>query len=100
MTRRRLLDRRESPGATFEHCGREYQMTVGLYAGGAAGEIFLRGAKVGSDMDALLDDAATLASLLLQERYPPAELARRLTVDGLMRAALELAADMTREEAA
>jgi hypothetical protein len=34
MTRRRLPDRRETPGATIEHGGREYQM----YTGGAAGE--------------------------------------------------------------
>jgi hypothetical protein len=75
-------------------------MTVGLYEGGAAGEIFLRGAKTGSDIDALVDDAATLASLLLQHGYAPHELAGRLTVDGLMRTALQHAAEMTRDDAA
>ncbi len=75
-------------------------MTVGLYPGGRAGELFVRGPKTGSHQDALIDDAATLASLCLQMGVPADDLARRLTANGLMRQALELAAEMTRPEAA
>ena len=98
--RRRLPDRRLSPGATLDHHGARYRMTVGLYPDGSPGEIFIRGPKVGSDSDALVDDAATMASLLLQLGFAADDLARRLTADGLMRQALELAAEMTRPEAA
>ncbi len=100
MTRRLLPDRRLSPGAEFEHAGRIYHMTVGLYPDGRPGELFVRGPKTGSHQDALIDDAATLASLCLQMGVPADDLARRLTVDGLMRRALSLAAEMTRPEAA
>jgi len=76
MTRRRLPDRR--PGITAEliHDGRTYAVSVGFDPADAwLGEVFAHGAKVGSNMDGILDDACIALSLLLQHGVEPAALA-------------------------
>ncbi len=45
-------------------------MTVGLYADGSPGEIFLRMAKEGSTISGLMDSFATVVSLALQHGVP------------------------------
>jgi|SRR5262252_1010683 len=68
--RERLPDRRGCD-TRYMWVGRnEYAVTVGHYANGAVGEIFVSGAKTGSDMDAVLRDAAILLSLGLQHGVP------------------------------
>ena len=44
----------------------EFKVTVGYYTSEEIGEIFISGAKAGSDMDALCRDAAILLSLAIQ----------------------------------
>ena len=78
MTRERLPDRRPSLTSELIFNGTAYAVTVGFYLDGRPGEVFTHGAKVGSTMDAILDDACVLVSLLLQHRIDPASLARSM----------------------
>ena len=49
--------------------GNRYHITVGEYEDGRPGEVWVHGAKVGSEIDALLDDASILMSVLIQVGY-------------------------------
>ena len=75
MTRARLSDRRLNDTAELEFRGVRYAVTIGYYPDGRCGEVFTHGAKVGSDMDAMLDDACVAVSLLIQHGVTPAALA-------------------------
>jgi hypothetical protein len=58
------------------HEFRSYSVTIGFdVARNTIGEVFTHGAKVGSAMDAILDDACVTLSLLLQHGVEPAALA-------------------------
>ena len=54
-------------------------VTVGFHPDGTPGEVFISGGKSGSGIDALLSDAAILASLALQHGTPPAALAKSMS---------------------
>ncbi len=76
MSRRRLPNRRPSITAELNYEGRAYAATVGFDpADGWLGEVFAHGAKVGSSMDGILDDACIALSLLLQYGVEPMALA-------------------------
>jgi len=75
MTRERLPHRRPGETTEIEFEGTRYAITVGYYLDGRPGEVFTHGAKVGSNMDALLDDACIAVSLLLQHGVEPPRLA-------------------------
>jgi hypothetical protein len=75
MNRVRLQNRRPNITAMIQHAGRSYAVTVGFYPDGRVGEIFIHGAKAGSEIDFLLDDACVAISLLLQLGANPAALA-------------------------
>ncbi len=63
----------------IEFDGVSYSVCVGFYTDdGRPGELFSAGAKIGSSMDALLDDLSILLSLLLQYQVPPAQIARSM----------------------
>ena len=78
MTRSRLPDRRLNDTAEIEFRGVRYAVTIGYYPDGRCGEVFTHGAKVGSDMDAMLDDACVVVSLLLQHRVGTERLAKSM----------------------
>lgn len=76
MSRRRLPHRRPSITRTLMHDGRAYAVSLGFDPADAwLGEVFTHGAKVGSNMDGILDDACIALSLLLQHGVEPAALA-------------------------
>jgi hypothetical protein len=76
MSRRRLPDRRPSVTRTLVHDGSAYAVSLGFDLTDAwLGEVFAHGAKVGSNMDGILDDACIALSLLLQHGVEPAALA-------------------------
>ena len=75
MPRERLLDRRQAETLDLWHGGRRYHLTVGEYNDGRPGEVFIHGAKPGSDTDLLCDDIGVLISRLLQHGDDPASLA-------------------------
>lgn len=104
--RRRLPARRWHTIIRFEH-GKvgeelEYELTIGFYRDGAVGEIFLDGCnkqrnfklKVGSPLEAMLDDQAELVSLLLQLGFRPAALVGRFTHGSIMRRAIAIVAEI------
>ena len=70
---RRLLDNRRA-GENFElrHGGKNasFIITLGRYPDGAVGEVFISGAKAGSEVDAVARDGAILLSLALQHSVP------------------------------
>ena len=76
MLRERLPNRRPNQTAALVYDGTRYEATVGFHpATGKAREVFCHGAKAGSNMDAILDDASILLSLLLQHGVEPVSLA-------------------------
>ena len=76
MTRRRLPHRRPSNIIELVHDGHAYTVSVGFDPrNGWVGEVFTDGAKVGSTMDGILDDACIALSLLLQHGAEPSALA-------------------------
>ena len=76
MTRERLPDRRPCVTMELVHDWRTYSVTVGFdITRNRIGEVFTHGAKIGSAMDAILDDACVAISLLLQHGVDPATLA-------------------------
>ena len=78
MLRERLPDRRQAETVDLWHGGRRYHLTVGEYPDGRPGEVFIHGAKPGSDTDLLCDDIGVLISRLLQYGDSPAALAAGL----------------------
>ncbi len=78
MSRERLPSRRPNETIDLEINGTLYAVTVGYYPDGRVAEVFTHGAKVGSTMDAILDDACILFSLLLQYGVEPAGRAPRM----------------------
>jgi hypothetical protein len=74
--RARLLNRRPNETETLNVCGQTFEACVGFDAKGAPRELFLNGAKEGSQFEALLSDAATTISIALQYGVPPAVLAK------------------------
>ena len=75
MPRQRLPDRRQSVLLGLEHQGTRYDLCVGLYQDGRPAEVFLSGAKSGSDVDGLLADLGVLLSRALQHGDSIEELA-------------------------
>ncbi len=77
-SRTRLPNRRENETVDLLFEGQRYHVTIGFASDGRAGEVFCHGAKVGSSMDILLDDACVALSLLLQYGIEPQDLAHSL----------------------
>ena len=68
--RRRLPDTRTAVTHKFEVAGHEGYLTVGLFADGQPGELFITMAKEGSTIGGLMDSIGTLTSLALQYGVP------------------------------
>ena len=75
MPRERLPTRRPSETSDMWFGGQRYHVTVGRYPDGRVAEVFLSGAKSGSDVDGLCADVGVLVSRLLQHGDTPASLA-------------------------
>lgn len=75
MTRERLPDRRPSESEDLFFEGNRYHISIGYYPDGRIGEVFTHGAKIGSEMDRLLDDTCVVFSLLLQHGVRPDDIA-------------------------
>jgi ribonucleoside-diphosphate reductase alpha chain len=79
--RQRLENRRGCESFDLEVAGQHFTATVGRYADGAIGEIFLQSRKPGSHSDANARDAAVAASLALQHGCALETLQRALLRD-------------------
>ena len=78
ITRERLPDRRPNETFDLEFDGVPYAVTIGFFPDGRPGEVFTRGAKVGSSLDGLLDDACVALSILLQSGVEPGQLSHSM----------------------
>ena len=67
-----LPQRRMSETFDLRHGGKNtvFSVTLGRYPGGEVGEVFISGAKVGSEVEAVARDGAVLLSLALQYGVP------------------------------
>ena len=104
MTRTRLPNRRPNETVELMFNDTRYAVTVGYYPDtNCIGEVFTHGAKVGSNMDAILDDACVALSMLLQYGVEPAGLAAgmgRLGDAGAPASIIGALADLLAEKAA
>jgi hypothetical protein len=92
-----LPKRREQITRTLEWNNGSYELSIGLFPDGRPAEFFLRGAKTGSELDALTDDMCILASLLLQLGITASALVRTTGGLSLVGRALQAVADYDRE---
>jgi hypothetical protein len=79
--RQRLPNRRLAETFELEVAGLRYTCTVGRFADGRVGEVFLQNHKPGSQSDSNARDAAVAASLALQHNCPIDVLRRALLRD-------------------
>jgi hypothetical protein len=70
MVRERLPNRRAALTFDIEPAGLRYTATLGFYADGRLGEVFINGLKVGSAADTAARESAITASLALQHHVP------------------------------
>jgi ribonucleoside-diphosphate reductase alpha chain len=68
--RRRLPDTRSAVTHKFDIAGHEGYLTVGLFADGSPGELFITMAKEGSTIGGLMDSIGTLTSMAFQYGVP------------------------------
>ena len=78
VERQHLPTRRRAETVDLQFDGNVYQLTIGFYDDGRPGESFLGGAKAGSHMAAILNDASILTSLLLQNGVPASSFIKSL----------------------
>jgi hypothetical protein len=96
MTRERLPNRRLAESFTFEVGGLRYTATIGRFADGRIGEIFLSNTKPSSQSDVNARDAAVAASLCLQFGCPLETLRRALLRDSQGKASSPLSCALDR----
>jgi ribonucleoside-diphosphate reductase alpha chain len=80
--RQRLADRRASELFGFEHRGMRFHASFSRFPDGRPGEVFVTGAKAGTDVAANINDAALLASVAMQHGADVSALAQSLGRDG------------------
>jgi len=68
--RKTLPQRRLAETFDLRHGNATFQITSGYFPDGRLGEVFIAGAKVGSDLEAVARDGAVLLSLALQFGIP------------------------------
>jgi hypothetical protein len=76
--RHRLPNRRPAETRELALADRVLTATVGFDASGRPAEVFLSGAKHGSGMAGILDDASVVISIALQHGIPAAALAKSI----------------------
>lgn len=86
--RLRLPNRRRSIRFAIEHGGQTYLATIGYYPDGRLGEVFLDSDKPNSAIATHCQDAAVLASMLLQHGVSAADIQH--SVAGPIAKALEV----------
>ena len=81
--RQRLPQRRPNQTVELIHGSMNFSVTIGYDPATAQPrEVFVHGAKVGSNMDAILDDVCVLLSLVLQHGIRASSLAKSMGYHG------------------
>ena len=70
MTRRTLSQRRAAETVNLRFWNQPFTVTVGFYADGRPGEVFIDGGKTGQDIQSTARDAAVVLSLAIQHGTP------------------------------
>ena len=70
MIRRTLPQRRAAETFDLRFWNQLFTVTVGFYADGTPGEVFIDGGKTGQDIESTARDAAVVLSLALQHGAP------------------------------
>jgi len=71
MIRRTLPQRRAAETFDLRFWNQLFTVTIGFYADGRPGEVFIDGGKTGQDIQSTARDAAVVLSLALQHGVPP-----------------------------
>jgi glycine/serine hydroxymethyltransferase len=79
MMRRILPQRRASETFDLRFWNQLFTVTVGFYADGTPGEVFIDGCKTGNDIESIARDAAVQLSLALQHGVPPETIRHAVT---------------------
>jgi hypothetical protein len=66
IMRSRLQNRRQNSSFELCHAGMKFTASIGFYADGRPGEVFLSSNRIGSPIEAMARDAAIMASLAMQ----------------------------------
>jgi hypothetical protein len=81
MTRRTLPQRRAAETFDLRFWNQPFTVTVGFYADGRPGEVFVDIAKSGADIAGIARDVGVVISLALQHRVDVATIAHAITRD-------------------
>ncbi len=79
MIRRTLPQRRAAETFNLRFWNQPFTVTVGFYADGTPGEVFIDGGKTGQDIQSTARDAAVVLSLALQHGVPPETIRHAVT---------------------
>ena len=82
MIRRTLPQRRAAETFVLRFWNQVFKVTVGFYADGTPGEVFIDGCKTGNDIQSIARDAGVLLSLALQHGVPPETIRHAVTRGG------------------
>ena len=96
MIRRTLPQRRASETFDLRFWSQNFTVTVGFYADGTPGEVFIDGGKTGQDVQSTARDAAVVLSLALQHGTPIETIRHAVTRSGSGAAASILGAIVDR----
>ena len=77
--RRTLPQRRPAVSFDLRFWNQSFTVTVGFYADGTPGEVFIDGGKTGQDIQSTARDAAVVLSLALQHGAPIETIRRAVT---------------------
>ena len=81
--RRVLPQRRAAETFGLKFWSQPFTVTVGFYADGTPGEVFIGGGKTGQDIQSTARDAAVVLSLAMQHGTPIETIRHAITRDGL-----------------
>jgi hypothetical protein len=94
--RRVLPQRRAAETFNLRFWNQSFTVTVGFFADGTPGEVFIDGGKTGQDIQSTARDAAVVLSLALQHGTPIEAIQRAVTRSGSGEAASILGAIVDR----
>jgi hypothetical protein len=79
MMRHPLPQRRAAETFELRHRRQTVSVSVGYYADGSVGEVFITAAKAGSELEAVARDGAVLLSIAVQHRVPLNDMRNAIT---------------------
>ena len=94
--RQLLPQRRPAETVTVVHQGRPFTVTIGFYADGRLGEVFVDVGRIGQDIESIARDAGVVLSIAIQHGAPIETIRHAVTRDSSGAAASILGAIVDR----